>query len=121
MPRFVLLRHDHPTLHWDLMLDAGGALWTWRLEHPPRDGQAQAADRIGDHRTLYLDYEGPVSGGRGEVRREAAGGFEWLTREEGELIVRLDAPGLTGVLALTAGGTGWVAHFKAGRGSADSP
>ena len=28
MPRFVLLRHDHPELHWDLMFEAGAALWT---------------------------------------------------------------------------------------------
>ena len=35
MPRFVILEHDHPVVHWDLMLEAGEALRTWRLAAPP--------------------------------------------------------------------------------------
>ena len=30
-----------------------------------------------DHRRLYLDYEGPVLGGRGEVNRIDSGGLIW--------------------------------------------
>lgn len=80
MPRFVILEHDHPSLHWDLMLETGAVLWTWRLAAPPRQaGERIAAERIGDHRKAYLEYEGPVSGGRGTVRRWDAG--EWETAE----------------------------------------
>jgi hypothetical protein len=84
MPRFVILEHDHPELHWDLMLEAGGVLRTWRLAQPPTAGAAIKAVALGDHRLHYLDYEGPVSGGRGTVTRwdrgtyeEEGGVFEW--------------------------------------------
>jgi DNA polymerase Ligase (LigD) len=76
MPRFVILEHDHPELHWDLLLEAGGVLQTWRLAHAPEVGsQPIEASALGDHRILYLDYEGPVSGNRGVVKRWDAGIF----------------------------------------------
>lgn len=36
-------------------------------------GATIAAERIADHRQLYLDFEGQISGGRGQVRRLAHG------------------------------------------------
>lgn len=81
VPRFVILQHDHPTLHWDLMLETGGVLRTWRLAGPPSPGSAVAAEPLGDHRILYLDYEGPVSGNRGTVRRWDAGTYSGLTQQ----------------------------------------
>lgn len=77
MPRFVILKHDHPTLHWDFMLQSGGVLRTWRLERPPELGAVISATPIADHRIEYLDYEGEVSGGRGRVTRWDAGEFDW--------------------------------------------
>jgi hypothetical protein len=77
MPHFVILEHDHPVLHWDLMLEADGVLQTWRLERAPEEpGGTINATALGDHRSAYLDYEGPVSGGRGIVRRWDAGTFD---------------------------------------------
>jgi hypothetical protein len=73
--RFVILEHDHPILHWDVMLEAGDALQTWRLAAPPVIGAVVEATALGDHRRAYLDYEGPVSGGRGNVKRWDAGDF----------------------------------------------
>jgi hypothetical protein len=81
MPRFVILEHDHPWQHWDLMLEWGEVLRTWRLLAAPQLGQTVAAEALGDHRKLYLDYEGPVSGGRGTVRRWDAGDYQWLSAE----------------------------------------
>ena len=75
MPRFVILEHDHPVLHWDLMLEAGDVLQTWRLATTPELGRTIEATSLGDHRILYLDYEGPVSGNRGTVKRWDAGVF----------------------------------------------
>ena len=72
MPRFVLLDHDHPTRHWDLMLEVGPVLWTWRLDAIPDRCASCQATRIADHRPIYLDYEGPISRDRGEVRRVAS-------------------------------------------------
>lgn len=77
MPRFVILEHDHLELHWDFMLESDGVLKTWRLGSPPvLDGEAMAVTALPDHRLLYLDYEGPVSGGRGTVKCWDCGEYE---------------------------------------------
>jgi DNA polymerase Ligase (LigD) len=76
MPRFVILEHDHHHLHWDLMLEAGEVLQTWRLAQPPIEPPCViAATILGDHRRIYLEYEGPVSGDRGTVQRWDAGTY----------------------------------------------
>jgi hypothetical protein len=67
MPRFVVLEHDYPERHWDFMLEADDVLRTWRLAAPPQHGTPVAAEASFDHRLMYLDYEGPVSGNRGQV------------------------------------------------------
>lgn len=67
MPRYVILTHDHPFLHWDFMLEGDGVLRTWRLLEEPVAGRTVRAEALPDHRDAYLDYEGPVSGGRGSV------------------------------------------------------
>lgn len=76
--RYVVLLHtpapaEEPS-HYDLLVDAAddAPLLTWRLERwPPRPGEE--ALRQPDHRRLYLEYEGEISGRRGQVRRVAAG------------------------------------------------
>jgi hypothetical protein len=75
MPRFVILEHDHPFLHWDLMLQVGEVLRTWRLLQPPAVGATVPAEAVFDHRLLYLDYEGPISGDRGQVKRWDSGTY----------------------------------------------
>ena len=84
MPRFVILEHDHPFLHWDLMLEAGSVLRTWRLRPPPRRGEAIVATAVFEHRLLYLDYEGPISGGRGRVLRWEHGTYTGRVQGEEE-------------------------------------
>ena len=79
MPRFVILEHDHPALHWDLMLECGDVLKTWRLAAVPTSAGAIRAEPVPDHRRLYLDYEGPVSGNRGQVKRWDWGDYRWET------------------------------------------
>jgi hypothetical protein len=104
VPRFVILEHDHPQLHWDLMLEVGESLKTWRLAAPPGPGAGKiAATAIGDHRRAYLDYEGPVSGGRGTVRRWDLGSFEILSEPEEagrRWVVRLEGQHFRGKVAL---------------------
>lgn len=73
MKHFVVLEHDWPTPHYDLMIEAGPTLRTWRLSSIPVAGQINQAEPIGNHRRDYLAYEGPVPGGRGQVRRIDAG------------------------------------------------
>lgn len=89
MLRFVILEHDHPALHWDFMLEAGEVLRTWRLAGTPEPGRVLAAEPLPDHRRLYLDYEGPVSDGRGTVRRWDAGTFDVEAETDGRLVLRL--------------------------------
>ena len=80
-----------------LELEGEPLLATWRLPAPrPRPGAAFEAVRIGAHRLVYLDYEGPVSGGRGTVRRLAAGRFDWLERGADRLVVLLHGSGEEG-------------------------
>ena len=79
--KFVILEHDHPVLHWDLMLEQPESLWTWRLDRPPEHGKSPKADRIADHRLAYLEYEGPVSGNRGRVSRWDFGTYEILSEK----------------------------------------
>lgn len=106
MPAFVLLEHsvrraDHapPDVHWDLLLDAPEweRLPTWRLARNPLVSAGDIpAERIKDHRRLYLDFEGEVSDGRGLVRRIERGPatIERLTGER--LAVVLEGAALRG-------------------------
>jgi hypothetical protein len=89
VPRFVVLAHDWPTPHFDFLLEAGGVLRAWRLMAEPFAGAEIPAEPNVDHRLLYLDYEGPVSGDRGTVRRWDAGTFEWLVEEPDRVAIDL--------------------------------
>jgi len=76
MPRFVILEHDWNGTHWDLMLEVDGVLRAWALDAPIMRGVDVPARALPDHRILYLDYEGQVSGDRGVVRRWDRGEYE---------------------------------------------
>ncbi len=98
MSRFVLLRHECPTSyekssHWDFMLEHEGVLRTWELRELPTswahalsvpestDVESVPAIALPDHRLAYLDFEGPLSGNRGSVRRCDGGDYR-LLRED---------------------------------------
>lgn len=76
----MILRHTLPdaSWHYDWLVERSGIekVPTWRTGHTRPDdpgGDSFEGERIGDHRALYLDYEGEVSGGRGRVERVASG------------------------------------------------
>ena len=109
--RFVLLRHDVPrgaepltggrALHWDLMLETAGVLHTWALaEQPYPAGTNCLAERLADHRLLYLDYEGEVSGGRGTVSRLDGGIYTPVDNGESKVVVRLNGASFRGTATL---------------------
>ena len=76
MPRrFVILKHDHPFLHWDLLLEEDGSARTWRLLRMPCLSEPIAAEPLPSHRLAYLEYEGPVSDHRGQVQRVFSGSY----------------------------------------------
>ncbi len=102
--RYVILHHQQADGdHWDLMLEQEAALATWRLPQPPGSPQSAplAATRIGDHRKHYLDYEGPVSGGRGEVTRFDQGEYRPVEQAESRWQFELHGEVLTGSFVLS--------------------
>jgi hypothetical protein len=100
MPRFVVLEHDHPEVHWDFMLEHGDVLKTWRLpEFPPIQGKKLKAQALADHRLLYLNYEGPVRGNRGNVVRRDQGTYDIVSGSA----FSSQAPGDCLLLSLTGG------------------
>ncbi len=100
MPRFVVLTHDHPKLHWDFMLEHEGVLRTWRLAQPPDTQGAIGAEALPDHRLAYLGYEGPVSGDRGTVERWDSGHFEVMEWSTSRLVARMSGTRLKGIASL---------------------
>ncbi len=90
------------------MFERDGRLLTWACPHWPAATTVEAT-RLPDHRLAYLDYEGPVSLNRGEVRRIFAGNYRLAPSEHGgeapanpaAVRFRLEAPGLRGWVCLT--------------------
>jgi hypothetical protein len=105
--RFAILIHrGHGPDHFDLLLEQADALATWRFlqkDADPRlagDEAGLPCRRIADHRKAYLDYEGPVSRGRGEVRRVEAGTWTLSCRETRWLRFELSGQTMRGVYEL---------------------
>ncbi len=102
MPRFVVLRHDSPRgLHWDFMIEEGSVLKTWALPKPPDAAEAMTAEALPDHRLAFLDYEGPISGGRGSVTRWDGGTYRAEPGTDEQLAVSLQGERLAGRATLT--------------------
>src|SRR5436309_613719 len=77
MLRYVILHHDGiPEPHFDLMFETSpnSALMTWRSPEWPIT-RVTKLEKLSDHRRAYLDYEGPVSGKRGFVKRVDSGNW----------------------------------------------
>jgi hypothetical protein len=87
--RYIVLHHTGiAEPHFDLMIELspGSELSTWRLPHwPPLPGDEFTP--LAKHRRDYLEYEGAVSGNRGEVKRVAAGSCEILDQSANRVVV----------------------------------
>jgi len=101
MPRFALLIHDSPRgLHYDFFLEDAETLKTWALPRLPEAGLEIACNALPDHRLVYLDYEGPIAGGRGSVARCDQGTFTIETWTDNEIIVELAGAKFSGRVEL---------------------
>mgnify|MGYP000947731770 CR=1 FL=1 len=101
MPRFVVLQHDAPQgRHWDFMLEAQESLTTWSLADLPNAPPTVAARAIPDHRLAYLEYEGPISGGRGSVTRWDQGTYELRRYDWDEVVAVVAGEHLIGEVTL---------------------
>lgn len=68
--RFVIHKHTRgEDIHWDLMIESGDVLKTWRLDNPPGKitSEKTKATPIQDHDKKFLSYQGPVNNGTGTV------------------------------------------------------
>jgi len=73
--RYAILQHTGiPDPHFDLLIETspGSLLATWRCPIWPIT-EPTPLTRLNDHRRLYLDFEGPLTGNRGTVRRVETG------------------------------------------------
>jgi len=91
--RFVIQKHTRgKDIHWDLMLELGGVLQTYRLDKPPSKVLRHTvnATKIFDHPLKFLTYQGPVNKGKGTVRMTEAGTYQILHQSAGHLTVELN-------------------------------
>ena len=84
-------------VHFDLMLQTEEGLRTWAMGLLPMAGKRCGAIELPLHRTDYLTHEGPVSQGRGTVKRVMQGSYNLsgpdqviLEMEKQNLIVKMD-------------------------------
>jgi hypothetical protein len=94
--RYVVLHHTgFGEPHFDLLIDAEGAgpLLSWRLSRWPLVGGDAVPAAV--HRREYLDYEGPVSRGRGAVMQAAVGTVEIVSRDQETICARFPGTGCT--------------------------
>lgn len=95
--RYVVLEHrtggwNGRDDHWDVMLEAADGLLTW--ESPPFSvaPTVWGVRLLAPHRSVYLDYEGPLSGNRGCVQRLDRGHFTVLARQAERISLEWDGP-----------------------------
>jgi len=101
-------------------------LQTWVLSELPHDWQdlkgpdiadsnLVAAEQLADHRLAYLDYEGPVSGDRGAVKRLDFGSYVAREQTPGRWLIDLAGQAIRGEIELqrTAGSASqWQLSFR---------
>lgn len=102
--RYVIQKHTRDEdVHWDLMLEVGDVLETYRLEKRPDEvpGSAVNATRIFDHPLRFLTYQGPVNRGRGRVEITESGTYD-MTESGGDRVrLSLNGKVLKGDFLLT--------------------
>lgn len=92
MARFTISHHvDAPEGdHYDLMLEDGKTLRTWRIPHTNFEAE-QPAKPLPAHRLEYLDREGEISENRGHVTIWTTGNCEREVWNENVIQVRLNS------------------------------
>jgi hypothetical protein len=84
--KFVVQKHQkesEPT-HWDLMLESGDFLETYRLALPPEKWKKNAIEamKIFDHPLKFLSYEGRVNKGKGWVKIADCGTYHLIAKNK---------------------------------------
>lgn len=108
MPRFTISHHTGAKEedHYDLFLEQGELLKTWRLQNTVFQA-AQTVVAAKDHRPMYLDHEGEVSGKRGQVRIWDRGTYTSDLWTDARIQVALQGRQFRGRLLLERDEKGW--------------
>jgi hypothetical protein len=116
------------------MFEVGNTLETWALCELPlawhvirsataafapgcpavSTGNIVDAEQLGQHRHAFLEFEGPLSGDRGHVRRIASGTYVTTKKASHEWRFTLDSGCLRGEIALQRrphDAAKWVLHY----------
>ena len=102
--KFVIQRHTRgKKVHWDLMLEAGEALETYRLSMPPGRLMKEKcpAEKIFEHPLRFLTYEGPVNKGEGNVEIADSGTYNVIQQLQDCIEMEMDGEILRGRFALS--------------------
>ncbi|MDD5135706.1 MAG: DNA polymerase ligase N-terminal domain-containing protein [Phycisphaerae bacterium] len=98
--QFVIHKHTQEgKTHWDLMIEDGDKLKTWRLENPPEKlakGKTKATP-IFDHDKKFLTYQGPVNHGKGTVEIVDEGICTIESDDEHNLKIKFEGKTLNGL------------------------
>jgi hypothetical protein len=109
--RYAVLWHDDvDEPHFDFLVETrpGSDLATWRVPHWPVTGRAEAT-RLRDHRRIYLDYTGELSGQRGRVQRIDGGSCQ-LEIGEDALWKIVPEGGMRAISFRQVSGDQWIAE-----------
>ncbi len=119
--RFVIQEHRTPEgVHWDLMLERGEILTTFRLVERPEQALARPirAEKIFDHPLRFLTYEGPVQKGTGSVHIIDRGTYQFTEWQDDRLALVLEGTMLNGAFTLVrTAESKW--HFASGSSDHD--
>lgn len=110
--KFAILGHDHPAWHWDLLLQHGACCRTWRIWGHPQEISMARLEATADHRLLYLEYEGPVSRGRGTVMCWDRGELIWSICRQDRIRCYLRGHMMRGWLDLLQMAGNWRATWQ---------
>ena len=84
--KFVIQHHICEDDHYDLMIESGDSLLSWRISSNDIrslfKGKKIKVKKIQDHRKEYLAYEGPIRGGRGRVEIYDSGDCELISEKK---------------------------------------
>jgi bifunctional non-homologous end joining protein LigD len=98
--RFVIQRHERQEelVHWDLMLEKGKVLETYRVNVPPEEWENRQieAEKIFDHPLKFLTYEGSVNKGKGSIKIADSGEYRIISQNESRLTVAFSGAILKG-------------------------
>ncbi len=103
--KFVVQKHQkesEPT-HWDLMLESGNCLETYRLAELPEKWGKETIEavKILDHPLKFLSYQGSVNKGKGRVEIADCGTYRILERDDKQRLLEFAGNILNGKFVLT--------------------